>query len=165
MLKKELIHNLCEEITNKEERELIESLLLEIPEKVLSPLQSINIDRESEPRRSNGEPIYAKYDPPTNVIIIYAKHARPSDPKYPCYLYHEIGHCIFHEFQDVARTAKIKCQEGEENKLDLFFYDNDLERWASEFCAKAYESFKCEQITNKKERYNSMTEYFERNGF
>jgi hypothetical protein len=165
MRKQELIHNLCEEITEKKDRKLIESLLLEIPEEVLCSIQCINVDYQSKPIRSNGEPVYAKYDHRTKIVTIYAKHASPSDPKYPCYLYHEIGHCIFHEFQGVAQTAKIECQEGKENKLDLLLYDNDVDEWASEFCAKAHEFLKCKRLTNEKERYQAMIDYFERNKF
>lgn len=139
----------------QEEREKIKLLLLKIPEKVLSRIETIKVDHESGPTRLSGEPIRATYDLHTKIITIYAT---PSDPKYPCCLYHEIGHCIFHEFQEVARTAKTECQKGKENEVESLLY-GDVEEWASEFCANAYEICKSEQLANGKERYQAMIDY------
>jgi hypothetical protein len=121
MLKRELIENLCDQTIEREEREKLKALLLQIAEKVLLQIVTIKVDHESGLRRTNGERLNAAYDPQTKTITIYAM---PFDPKYACYLYHEIGHCIFYEFQDVAHAAKIECQKGERNKLELYHFSS-----------------------------------------
>ena len=151
MKKQELIEKICK-IFASEQIDGIKDIVDKIPDKVLAPIQ--NVEKvENGPKRSNGKKVPSGYNPKTKTVEFY------EDTFSVNHLSHEIGHCVYHEFKEIAEIVSSIYPKDEAFEVESILHNGDTDSIYSEFLANTYERFKSgKPLEDIKEELREPTE-------
>lgn len=146
MEKREMAQKLCQTYPLEEEERILR-IVSGIPEKILDVLQNI-IKPNNSPQRGNGTPIRGKYEAETKTIMLYENTFDAN------ILFHELGHCIYHEFAEVTEITNRVYKDDPLYEIETTGEGLSERDGASEFCATAYELYKSGDVIDQK--YGSL---------
>ena len=128
------------------ELEQIKGVASEISECFLGPVHEL--------RKKDKGPAPGEYDEKTRTITLYEDNFNPK------VLFHEIGHCIYHECPEIAKLTNGEYKKDVINELETTGEGLSWERAAAEFCANAYQLYKTGTISTDEapERFRSLAE-------
>jgi hypothetical protein len=142
-----------------ERPERIEGIVFKIPEKVFGPLQDIR-KADVGPQMSDGT-APGEYKKDTKTVILYENTFNPN------VLFHEIGHCIYNEFLEIAEIKKCEYKKDPLREIETTGEGLSGESGATEFCANAYGLYKAGNTLTggTPERYRNLVENLKEKGF
>ena len=158
MNREELVQKL-QQIYGSEELEQIKEVASQIPKQALSPVHEIIKGHEAPPG-INGIPADGEYKEDTKTLLLYGEDFKPK------VLFHEIGHCIYHECPEITEVTDSEYRNSL-HELETVGEGLSWEKGAAEFCANAYQLYKTGTISTdeRRERFQDLANKLGKRGF
>jgi hypothetical protein len=152
-MNREELSQKLQQIYGSEELERIQGVVSEIPERVLGLLHGIEKEDDA-PLGQNGIPAKGEYKKESKTVILYENVFCPK------VLFHEIGHCIYHECPEMTGITNCEYENDLLSLLETTGLGLSWETGAAEFCANAYQLYKTGTISTEEDpnRFRSLAE-------